>query len=230
MSLGKKLKTLRAEHNLSQPELAEKIGIEQSYLSKLENDKSIPSNDIFNNILATFGLTIETFMADITDLTVLLTLQQIPDIRHYLASRKEHSEKLRRRFLYFSSLLIVVATSLFYAGFSKLVFPVLQYQYESKWVVLEGEPDNIFSNRLNNRVSGISEELKAEIHSRTDEKVLISPVNKGRYFVMEVDGGKRKYHQINTIIVQQPVNAWLQILGVFLFSAGIMGFILERKL
>jgi transcriptional regulator with XRE-family HTH domain len=43
MTLGKKL---CARHNLSQPELAEKIGSEQSYLSKLENDKYVPSNEI----------------------------------------------------------------------------------------------------------------------------------------------------------------------------------------
>jgi transcriptional regulator with XRE-family HTH domain len=36
MTLGKKIRTLRAEHNLSQPELAEKMGIDQSYLSNLK--------------------------------------------------------------------------------------------------------------------------------------------------------------------------------------------------
>jgi transcriptional regulator with XRE-family HTH domain len=55
MTLGTKLIRLRTEHNLSQPELSQKMGIEPSYLSTLENDKSVPSNEIFNNILQAFG-------------------------------------------------------------------------------------------------------------------------------------------------------------------------------
>jgi len=47
MNIGEKIKQLRTEKNLTQPQLAEAIGIEQSYLSKLENDKSTPSADIF---------------------------------------------------------------------------------------------------------------------------------------------------------------------------------------
>jgi transcriptional regulator with XRE-family HTH domain len=83
MTLGKKLKKLRAEHNLSQPELAEKIGIEQSYLSKLENDKSVPSNEIFNNILQAFGLTLDQFVSEFTQGAELDRLKQIPDVQHY---------------------------------------------------------------------------------------------------------------------------------------------------
>jgi hypothetical protein len=30
--------------------------------------------------------------------------------------------------------------------------------------------------------------------------------------------------------VKREVNAWLQVFGVLLFSAGIMGFVLERRL
>jgi transcriptional regulator with XRE-family HTH domain len=38
MTLGEQLKKLRNEKALSQPDLADLTGIEQSYLSKLEND------------------------------------------------------------------------------------------------------------------------------------------------------------------------------------------------
>lgn len=44
MNFGEKLKRIRTEKNLTQPRFAEAIGIEQSYLSKLENDKSQPSD------------------------------------------------------------------------------------------------------------------------------------------------------------------------------------------
>ncbi|MBM7071474.1 helix-turn-helix transcriptional regulator [Shewanella sp. 202IG2-18] len=44
MTFGQIIKSFRTEKGLSQPEFAEQVGIEQSYLSKLENDKSLPSN------------------------------------------------------------------------------------------------------------------------------------------------------------------------------------------
>jgi transcriptional regulator with XRE-family HTH domain len=99
MTLGKKIRTLRAEHNLSQPELAEKIGIEQSYLSKLENAKSIPSNDIFNNMLLAFSLSLEQFVSGFSQGTELERLRQIPDVDHYFSSQKSHNQNNKRRFL-----------------------------------------------------------------------------------------------------------------------------------
>jgi transcriptional regulator with XRE-family HTH domain len=44
MTLGEQLKKLRNEKALSQPDLGNIAGIEQSNLSELENDKSMPSN------------------------------------------------------------------------------------------------------------------------------------------------------------------------------------------
>ena len=58
MQFGEKLRSLRKNKDLTQPELAEVIGIEQSYLSKLENGKSLPSNDVLNRILDVFSLTV----------------------------------------------------------------------------------------------------------------------------------------------------------------------------
>ena len=51
MTLGEYIKDARAQMQLSQPQLAEQIGIKQSYLSKLENDKSLPSNEVFRRLL-----------------------------------------------------------------------------------------------------------------------------------------------------------------------------------
>ncbi|MDQ2077737.1 helix-turn-helix domain-containing protein [Marinimicrobium sp. ABcell2] len=41
MTLGERLRQLRTEKSWTQPQAAETIGIEQSYLSKLENDNVV---------------------------------------------------------------------------------------------------------------------------------------------------------------------------------------------
>ena len=67
MNFGEKIKQLRTEKNLTQPQLAEAIGIEQSYLSKLENDKSIPSADIFQAILKALSVDVGHFLEGIDE-------------------------------------------------------------------------------------------------------------------------------------------------------------------
>lgn len=56
MHFGERLKQLRTERGLTQPQLAQAAGIEQSYLSKLENDKSVPSAEMFSTLLAGLGM------------------------------------------------------------------------------------------------------------------------------------------------------------------------------
>jgi transcriptional regulator with XRE-family HTH domain len=236
MTLGKKLKSLRAEHNLSQPELAEKIGIEQSYLSKLENDKSVPSNDIFNNILQAFNITLEQFVSDFSQGVELERLRQIPDVEHYFSNQQKHKQNNQRRFLYMSSLLIVLATTLFYIGFSKQLFSEIQFQYESDGVLKEGEPINALSHwqlllTLEQREDqSFWHQRKLDAAKRIDEKALSFFVHQGPYFRVDIKDGYRHYRLMDKRELNRPVNAWLQVLGVFLFSAGIMGFVLERRL
>jgi len=236
MTLGKKIRTLRAEHNLSQPELAEKIGIEQSYLSKLENDKSVPSNDIFNNILQAFSLTLQQFVNGFSQGVELERLRQIPDIEHYLSSQQKHNQNNQRRCLYLSSLLIVLATTLFYVGYSKQLFSETQFQYESEGIIFEEEPANVFHRwrdllTLEQKHDRELVALKAmEMAKRVDENTISVFEHTGPYFRLETLGGYRHYRLANEKHVKRAVNAWLQVFGVFLFSAGIMGFVLERRL
>ncbi|QMW13408.1 helix-turn-helix transcriptional regulator [Pseudoalteromonas sp. MT33b] len=79
-TFGSQLKHYRSELKLSQPEFAEQVGIEQSYLSKLENDKSVPSNDTFRSILAALNLTICDFMQPLKHSVDKARLINVPDI------------------------------------------------------------------------------------------------------------------------------------------------------
>lgn len=236
MTLGKKIRTLRSEHNLSQPELAEKIGIEQSYLSKLENDKSVPSNDIFNNMLNAFGLTMEQFVSGFNSGPELDRLKQIPVLEHYFSSQQKRNQNNQRRFLYLSSLLIVLATTLFYVGYSKQLFSEIEYQYESRAVIYDNEPSDVLRRwrRLltseQERDQDFMELKRLEMEKRVDEKILVVFEHAGPYIRLDTKDGYRHYELRREKQVKRPVNAWLQVFGVFLFSAGIMGFVLERRL
>ncbi len=42
MTMGKHLKQLRENSGLTQPELAEKLGVKQAMISRMENDTKVP--------------------------------------------------------------------------------------------------------------------------------------------------------------------------------------------
>ena len=62
MNFGERFKQVRTDKGLTQPQFAQMAGIEQSYLSMLENDKSLPSTEMFSTILAGIGMDEKTFL------------------------------------------------------------------------------------------------------------------------------------------------------------------------
>ena len=241
MTLGEKLKQLRQEKGLSQPELATEAGIEQSYLSKLENDKSLPSNDILRKILAAFQLSLTEFVCDELVQKDLHRLKQIPDIESLLKRQQEANFNARRRYLTISSALIIIAITVFYIGYSKDVFNEYNYVYESAGVVKPDEPNDVFNSwhkhykpvegsAMDRQKFTVTKGLEMAKRSTPDTIMLVE--YQGDTFVKQVEHGSRFYelNRISSRNIPRPINAWLQVLGVLLFASGIMGFILERRL
>ena len=59
--VGSKIRQLRKEHNLTQSELARRIGVQQSDLCRMENGEYKVSLDTLFNILGVFGMEIGEF-------------------------------------------------------------------------------------------------------------------------------------------------------------------------
>ncbi len=234
MTLGEQLKKLRNAKEMSQPDLANLAGIEQSYLSKLENDKSIPSNDIFRKLLTAFELSLAQFLVAFDKSYVVAQLSQIPDIEHWLKQQQQSQMVNQRRYLYFCSALIVFALTLFYIGQSKILLPETQFQYYSEGVILKGEPQDIFNDwrQLIPRTAGnkVLDQKQIEMTQRQDEQFIMSEKFLGQRYQITLPEGMRVFRANGEKVIAQPANAWLRIAGVFFFVMGIMGFIMERRL
>lgn len=61
MEIGKKLKDLRLQKNLTQEELGERTDLTKGYISQLENNLSSPSMETFFDILEVLGTTPKDF-------------------------------------------------------------------------------------------------------------------------------------------------------------------------
>ena len=107
MKFGDKSKTAQKRQNLTQPQLAESMRIEQSYLSKLENDKSMPSNDVLNRILDVFDIE----LGDLVDNLEQGTRNQLchlPDVADHFNRQKQLLIGNRQRWLLISALLLSI--------------------------------------------------------------------------------------------------------------------------
>ncbi len=235
MNFGEKLRDLRNEKKLTQPDLADAIGIEQSYLSKLENEKSLPSDNTLSRILEVFEIGIGELLNEL-DPRTKNQLRQLPQVADYLTREKSLMIQNRRRWLMISVALISIGVALIYAGRSHLFFPDHLYQYVSQGVVLQGEPKEIFEKSRvyipdalrddNNETQKYLDAIKA----RVNEQYVLTSEFRGRIYNLQVEGGSRTYYVDRETQIDPWGSKFLVFIGVLLGMFGLAGIVMERKL
>ena len=233
MKFGEKLRQLRQERKLTQPELAEAMGIEQSYLSKLENEKSLPSQDVLSRILAVFEIGVDQLVSDL-DQGTRNQLRQIPAVAEHLNQEKQQLIRNRRRWLMASALLLSFGAAFIYAGNVHLYFPDTVYQYKSHGVVLDGEPKELFRDpeRFISKAADRDEFVSVldSVVARTDEAFLKDSEYHGSVFNVEVDGGSRTYYIDGSKEIDPWQSKFVVFVGIVMLVLGLVGVLLERKL
>jgi len=230
MTLGQLIKKLRTEKDLSQPVMADYVGIEQSYLSKLENDKSIPSNEVFRSLLCSLSLSAEEFLSLLDKNYIHSHLRQIPDVEKWLQNQRQMQLNSSRRLLLLSCALIVFGCTFFYGGFSKILFSAVEYEYFSRGVVLDGEPFDYFENGAYSITPRDQHfQLRDKLAERYSPELIKTFSRNGDSFVKQVEDGRRHFKINGESKVTRVENNLLQLVGVFLFVAGLMGFVYERR-
>ncbi|MFA1820134.1 helix-turn-helix domain-containing protein [Virgibacillus oceani] len=66
--IGNQLKAYRKSKKMTTQEVADKVSISQSYISRFENGRAIPDIDLLERILAALGTDLSTFFAGDEDL------------------------------------------------------------------------------------------------------------------------------------------------------------------
>ena len=240
MNFGEKLKQLRTDKNLTQPQLADAIGIEQSYLSKLENDKSIPSAEIFQAILKALAVDVGSLLDNIDKKFIHSQLRQIPEVANYLHASIAGEIHSIKKWLYASASACTLGLCLIVSGYMGFIFSNMHYAYYSEGVVKNNEPADIFEHYHQiyffQRQAGIisqSEEskLSAELEStRRRPEHLVQTTYLGDSFKRDVAGGFRQFFLRNTSSIRRMENNLLMFLGTLLAFAGLFGFVVEYRL
>lgn len=85
-TLGQRIAALRAEKNMKQNELAEKLGVSAQAVSKWENDISCPDISMLPSLAAVLGVSVDVLLSG---------EEQVPEVR--LASEEEQRKKADAR-------------------------------------------------------------------------------------------------------------------------------------
>jgi len=228
MTLGQRIKQLRLDKELNQPELAQAIGIEQSYLSKLENDKAFPSDEMFEKLLQIFSITVEGFIAGFNQSTINNQLMKLTAVNKAQTHLNTKSVKYMLKWILVSALLGVLGVTLLVTGEREWAFKKKHYfnVYQSMGVVKDGESLLLFEEP--------ADQLDNEVLKRIDPKTINLSKKNGRYFVREDLNenpfGLRYYSYSGQIVKSNFSNNALRIIGLLLTILGIVGLIIEPKI
>jgi len=226
MTLGQKIKQLRTDKEMSQPELSQLIGIEQSYLSKLENDKAFPSDDMFNQILNAFDIEFDNFINQFEPDYIKQNLAKLSAVKNSLKQYQTQSMKYMLRWIWVSSLLIILGATALISGQQKWIYDpetTRTYSYESLGIIKNDEALRIF------QVS--KRQMTDDILVRVDFDRIELQDSSGEYFVKNVEGGKRYYYlsRKQSFDSNESINNWLRICGLLAVLAGVIGLLIEHK-
>lgn len=223
MKLGEKVKQLRQQAGLTQPELAEKAGIEQSYLSKLENDKAAPSFEVISKVAQALETDAMSIIESLDNGYLQEHLGHLPEIAVNVASKqREQLERMRKGYIA-GAFAIVIGIALVILGNSHGVFSEMVYQYKSMGVIKPGEVNRHFSTFFINEYNETDEQKSKRIQankSRLDEQIVNATRYRGEGFIVYYGKDRRYFRLIDQHPQESGMKSLSMVLGFIFLTAG----------
>lgn len=94
IKVGEKIQKYRLKRGLTQEQLAEKVGISQKYLSRIEQGYHNPRFDMITRISSALSVPIDALAKDIGDDDISVLFEEIkPDIEKMSHSKREYIKR-----------------------------------------------------------------------------------------------------------------------------------------
>jgi transcriptional regulator with XRE-family HTH domain len=240
MHFGERLKQIRTDKGLTQPQFAQVAGIEQSYLSKLENDKSVPSAEMFSTILAGLEMDAAAFLSEVDQNVLATTLRHIPAVTQFTSQAAGAQVRQTRHWLFGSAAAGVLGFAMMLAANDGIFMPNNLYKYSSPGVILPGEAENIFDKhseilalKLAAKIVTADEAAKEDaafLTSRARPLTVEWPASRGTVYYEAAENGRRRFDLTHTTYALARGNRILQYLGAIVLACGFAGLFIEWRL
>lgn len=186
MKFGEYLRQRRDKKGWSQPAAAEQIGIEQSYLSKLETGKSYPSDEMFDKLQCAYGFGTDE-IAHLMTSDELQKLKDVKSVRIAILSQSQNSLFRLRKWTFAG----LAGLMLGGACLGAAIVPdsaERQYQYRSQGTLKPDEALTAYQS-----IRSPSDIRYSEMLSRLDQRDRTLDTYRGESFVENDQDGKRYY-------------------------------------
>ncbi|SFC63171.1 helix-turn-helix domain-containing protein [Massilia yuzhufengensis] len=240
MNFGERLKQIRTDKGLTQPQFAAMAGIDQSYLSKLENDKSVPSSEMFGTIVAALEMDAAAFLAGIDREVLASILRHIPQVTQFsngeVAAQVQHT----KRWLFGSAAAWILGFAMMLAANDGIFFSNKLYRYVSQGVLYAGESQDILDSyvgwftRQRDAKLITPQDMEQQVAAFRDKRIRLvtveTPHSRGTTYQAPEGQGYRQFDLQRTTHVQAPGNRILQYLGAIVLLSGFVGLFIEWRL
>ena len=223
MHFGQYIKNKRSDLGWTQPDAAAKIGIEQSYLSKLETGKSVPSDDIFNKMKAVYEIDLDDMAESVIE-SDLIKLNEVKSIKATVHAIEKKRVTATRSWLVAGLLFLILGGSFLGAVSIPGKF-VNEYSYLSQGILLPGEEPSVFSNnhKYTKYISGLSTDERGKFIQRIKPKYKTYTTSRGASF-LETDTDGLRYYELkyNDAVISTRFPRWF-VIPAFAFLIGGLG-------
>jgi transcriptional regulator with XRE-family HTH domain len=234
MKFGEYLKNRRTELGWTQPDAAAKARIEQSYLSKLETGKSVPSEDVYQRLVEAFDIDTEAMVGALYP-AELDRLREIEAVRKHLLQSAHDTRLITRRWLYAGLAMLILGGGLVGLAQIDRGGAATHYTYQSEGVTLPGESPDVFAG-MDDDPAPSDPDFAARIarrealSARADEQTISIPEMRGPAFSETVRGGKRTWRLVGAAAVTAPDKfGWALAPGFALLIGGLGCFFISWR-
>lgn len=238
MTFGEFLKAQREAKEWKQPEAAQKIEIEQSYLSKLENNKAVPSADIFDRLMSAYQFSMQQ-ISEAVQSNELEKLKEIVVVREFILSTKKRRDKDKRRFLMAGVVMSMIGALLLSLGIAMHDYKEPYYRYESKGVIKPDENIHLFINmpdyreftRTMSTNGKTARRIKDHaLFSRLDYHIKTLDVDMGEFYDRAAVDGVRRYQKVSSGFKRSKTMFYFGIsVGCMLLIGSFSMFFVSRR-
>ena len=232
MKFGDYLRQCREELRWTQPEAASKIGIEQSYLSKLETGKSYPSEEIFIKLVDVYHMNLNEVYEKIPS-EELNKLKDIGLVREAILNNNRSKVKTTRAWL-IAGFIMLSLSGAFIAATIIPIYSTPEYLYRSDGILHVDEElttyDLIQKDILSLKSRTELIEKRKDLLSRLSYMDEVSNQYKGDGYVKSTLKGRRFFKLIDSREVERNFsNRWFMVPTLMLLFGGFSSFYISRR-
>lgn len=230
MKFGNYLKSQREARGWTQPEAAGKIGIEQSYLSKLETGKARPSEEMFERLVAAYEIDLDE-LAGAVALGDLERMREIAAIRDLVRRGRQATARARHRWLVAGLALLALGVALMSFVVTERRYADDEWVYVSKGVIRQGESDFLFAGFEDLRPGYIAARHADDpLVARLEPDYRFLADYRGEYFIEPVSDGRRVYEFFRERSKPPKLDAHLfHALALAMIIAGLTSLFIARR-